>query len=370
MERRKFLLKAGAGTLAAGAAVSCGSAPQGDAGGAPAVHTAPKLIWRLTSSFPRSLDTIYGAAEVFADRVSELTDGRFQIRCYPAGEIVQGLQVLDTVQQGTVQMGHTASYYFVGKNPALAFDCAVPFGLTARQQNAWYYSGGGLALMRELLADFNIINFPGGNTGMQMGGWFRNPLNSVEDLKSLIMRIPGLGGKVMNRMGVTVQLLSGGEIYPALERGAIDATEWVGPYDDEKLGFYKVAKNYYYPGWWEPGPALSFYVNLEAWASLPQHYQNAIEVAAAEANVAMLANYDAKNPPALARLLEKGVQMRPFSEEIMNLARTTSFELMEELAAADAGYQKVYGAWRKFRADSYRWFSTAEAAYAAFSFRE
>lgn len=365
MERRNFLLKAGAATAGAGALVACGGTQQAE--GSAAVITSPRVTWRLTSSFPRSLDTIYGPAETLSARVKELTDGKFTIRAYPAGDIVPGLQVLDAVQQGTVQMGHSASYYFKGKNQALSFDCAVPFGLTARQQNAFFYYGGGLEMMRKLFADFNIINFPGGNTGMQMGGWFRNELKGVSDLKTLKMRIPGLGGEVMSRMGATVQVLPGGDIFPALERGAIDATEWVGPYDDEKLGFYKVAKYYYYPGWWEPGPALSFYVHKAAWDKLPKHYQVALEVACAEANQSMLAHYDAKNPPALARLLKEGVQLRPFSDDIMKLARKTSFELMEELAAADQTYANVYNTWKQFRSDSYRWFSTAEASYAAFA---
>ena len=374
MKRRQFLEKAGL-AAAAGAAVGAGvgvtgcTTPTGsDAEGAPAVRTRPRVMWRLTSSFPRGLDTIYGAADIFAERLSQLTEGRFTVRSYPAGEIVPGLQVLDAVQMGTVQMGHSASYYFKGKNPALAFDCSVPFGLTARQQNAWLYRGGGLELMRKLLADFNVISFPGGNTGIQMGGWFRREINSAADLGGLKMRIPGLGGEVMARLGATVQVLAGGDIFPALERGAIDATEWVGPYDDEKLGFFKIAKYYYYPGWWEPGPSLSFYVNQDAWAKLPKEYQYAVEVAAAEANERMLTNYDALNPPALERLLNQGVEMRPFADDIMAAARRESFALYEEQAAADAGYREVYQAWQKFRTDAYRWFATAEASYAAFNF--
>lgn len=266
-------------------------------------------------------------------------------------------------------MGHAASYYFIGKNPALAFDCTVPFGLTARQYNAWLYHGDGLELTRALFADFNVLNFPGGNTGVQMGGWFRRELHGLQDLRGLKMRIPGLGGRVMDRLGVTVQVLAGGDIYPALERGAIDATEWVGPYDDEKLGFDEVAKYYYYPGWWEPGPALSFYVNRDAWDRLPATYQHALEVAAAEANVGMLAAYDAKNPPALGRLLDKGVQLRRFPDDIMEAAEQNAFDLLEEQAAADPTYDKVYRAYMKWRADAYRWFGTAEQAYARFAFR-
>jgi TRAP-type mannitol/chloroaromatic compound transport system substrate-binding protein len=330
----------------------------------------PKIMWKLTSSFPRSLDTIFGGAEVMAEYVKRMTGGNFIIRVYPAGEIVPGLQAMDAVQNGSVEMAHTASYYFTGKNEALAFDTSVPFGLTSRQQNAWLYHGGGLELIRGIYSDFNIINFPGGNTGCQMGGWFRKEVNSVNDLKGLKMRIPGLGGKVMSALGVNVQVLAGGDIYPALERGAIDATEWVGPYDDEKLGFYKVAKNYYYPGWWEPGTTLSFLVNKDAWNKLPENYKAILEAACAYANIDMQSKYDAKNPDSLQRMIKQGVKLRKFSDDIMKAAYKTSFDMMEELAAKDKVYKKVYESWKKFRGDENEWFKTAELTYANFSFLE
>jgi TRAP-type mannitol/chloroaromatic compound transport system substrate-binding protein len=369
MKRRDFVKKATVGAAAGGLLAGCGgeAAPGGDA---PAVQTQPRLSWRLTSSFPRSLDTIYGTVDIFTERIASLTDGRFRIRAFPAGELVPFDQVLESVQKGTVQMGHAASYYFTGKNPALAFDCTVPFGLTASQHNAWMYYGGGLDLMRELFSDFNIINFPGGNTGTQMGGWFRREINSLADVRGLKMRIPGLGGRVMDQLGTTVHVLAGGDIYPALERGAIDATEWVGPYDDEELGFHRVARYYYYPGWWEPGPSLSLYVNREAWDSLPSAYQSAIETASAEANVRTMANYDAKNPPALQRLLDSGVEMRPFPDDFMQAAERISFEIMEADAASDATYRKIYEAFKAWRAASYQWFNTAEMAYATFAFNQ
>ena len=366
MQRRSFLQKAALGAAAGATLAGCGS---GEAeGGAPAVQTRPRLRWRLASSFSRSLDTIYGAADVLADRLSTLTEGRFTIRVYPGGEFVPAFEVLEAVQKGSVQMGHSASYYFIGKNPAFAFDCTVPFGLTARQYNAWVYHGGGLDLLRGLFADFNIINFPGGNTGTQMGGWFNRVIGSVEDLRGLRMRIPGLGGRVMDQLGVTVQQIPGGEIYPALERGAIDATEWVGPYDDEKLGFDQVVQNYHYPGWWEPGPALTFYVNRSAWDALPVDYQHALEAAAAEANLQMLARYDALNPPALDRLVAKGVNLVPFPNDVLRAARALTTDLLEADAAADAGYRSLYDAYTAWRESSYRWFATAEQAYAAFAY--
>ena len=367
MKRREFVRKAGTGAAAGAILAGCGS-PAGEEGAA-AVQTRPRVSWRLASSFPRSLDTIFGAADVLAERISALTDGRFTIRVFPAGELVPYDQVLESVQKGTVALGHTASYYYVGLNEALAFDCTVPFGLTARQLNAWLYYGEGMELMRSLFADFNIVNFPGGNTGVQMGGWFRRQINSLSDLRGLKMRIPGLGGKVMDAMGVTVQAIAGGEIYPALERGTIDATEWTGPYDDEKLGFYQVANNYYYPGWWEPGPGLSFYVNRDAYEGLPSDYKNALAAAAAEANVGMLSRYDANNPAAMARLVERGVALRPFPGDIMGEARRIALELQQQTAARDETYRRIFESYTAWQALSNNWFATAEQSYTQFAFR-
>ncbi|MEM9553383.1 MAG: TRAP transporter substrate-binding protein [Acidobacteriota bacterium] len=368
---RRHFLRTAVGTGAAAALGAC-AAPSEDSGegGGPAVQTRKSVTWRLASSFPRALDTIYGSAEVLAERVEAMTGGRFRIRCYPAGEIVPGLQVMDAVQQGTVDIGHTASYYFTGKNPALAFDACVPFGLTSRQQSAWLTQGGGLELMRELFADFNITVFPAGNTGAQMGGWFKREIAGTADLQGLKMRIPGLGGEVMSRLGATVQVLAGSDIYPALERGAIDATEWVGPYDDEKLGFHKVARYYYSPGWWEPGPSLSYQVNLDAWNKLSKQDQQIFEVAAAESATVMQARYDHLNPSALARLVEDGVELRSFSDELLRAARTAAFEMFEEQAAADQAYRKVYDAWSAARRQLYHWFAASELAYGRFAFND
>ncbi len=366
VNRRDFLHKSVAGAAAATVLSGCG--PGAESSGGPAVQTRPTVNWRLTSSFPRGLDAIYGAAEVLAETLDTLTEGRFRIRVHPAGEIVPGLQVMDAVQQGTVQASHTASYYFVGKSPALAFDVGVPFGFTSRQQTAWLEQGGGLELMQSVYADFNIIQFPGGNTGTQMGGWFKREIHTSGDLRGLKMRIPGLGGAVMDRLGVTVQVLAGGDIYPALERGAIDATEWVGPYDDEKLGFHKAARYYYYPGWWEPGPSLSFQVNKDAWNRLPSEYKDAFRAASVVAAQFMQARYDAENPAALRRLIAEGVELRPFSDDIMAAAQRIAVEIMEEHAAQDATYRRVYTQWKEFREAVFQWFGTAEQAYAGFAF--
>jgi TRAP-type mannitol/chloroaromatic compound transport system substrate-binding protein len=351
---RRDLLKGASVGLAAGA-ISAAHA-----------EDLPTVRWRLTSSFPKSLDTIFGGGQRLADRVLQLSGGKFDIRVYAAGEIVPGLQVLDAVQQGTVECGHSAGYYYVGKNMALAFDTAVPFGLTARQQNAWMYAGGGLELMREFLKEYNVTMFPGGNTGTQMGGWFRKPIKSVKDLKGLKMRIPGLGGQVMARLGAVPQTLAGGDIYPALERGTIDATEWVGPYDDEKLGFHKVAKHYYYPGWWEGGPQLSFYVNLKHWEKLPDLYKRVFEVAAIEANAMMLVDYDVKNPAALMRLAQQGVKFHAYPKDVMEQARKATFELYEEEAAKNAAFKKIFTEWNKFRQASNQWLRLAEGTYSNF----
>ena len=373
MKRRSFLKKAGIG-LAGGAAAATLAACSKDeaaktAAKAPAVVASqPAIQWRLASSFPKSLDTIYGAAEILSKRVSEATDGKFQIRVFAAGEIVPGLQVLDAVQNGTVECGHTAPYYYIGKDPAFAFATAMPFGLNARQQNAWMYYGGGMEAMAPLFKEYGCLQFPSGNTGAQMGGWYRKEIKGVEDLKGLKMRIGGLAGQVLAKLGVVAQQIAGGEIYQALDRGTIDAAEWVGPYDDEKLGFNKVAKYYYYPGWWEGGPQLSTIVNIKQWEALPKHYRSAFEGACAEANVHMLASYDAKNPDALKRLVAGGTQLRQFSKPVLEAAQKAAFELYDEAAAKSPHFKRIYAEWLKFRNDQFLWFRVAEMGYDNFAF--
>src|SRR4029077_17853379 len=279
MKRRKFINTAGAGMAGI---LAAGVAPAFAQGG-------PEVKWRLASSFPKSLDTIYGAAEVMAKRVAAATGGKFQIQVFAGGEIVPGLQVTDAVQNGTVQCGHTAPYYYWGKDPAFALGTAVPFGLNARQMNAWMLFGGGLELMRDFYKGYNVYNMAAGNTGSQMGGWYRKELKTPADWKGLKMRIGGFAGTVIAKMGAVPQQLGAGDIYPALEKGTIDAAEWVGPYDDEKLGFNKVCKYYYYPGWWEVGPELDLFVNIAEWNKLTKEYQNILEAACWEANTWMIA---------------------------------------------------------------------------------
>ncbi len=364
---RRSLL-AGAGLLAAGLS-GCGPGP-GAVRRSVGVQSGERVRWRLASSFPSSLEAMFGAAQLLAERVSKATGGLFEIEVYQAGEIVPALEVMGAVEQGSIEVGQTAGYYYTGKNAALAFETCVPFGLTPRQQQAWLWQAGGLELLRSLFSDFGVRNFPAGNTGAQMGGWFNRDVDGPEDLAGLKMRIPGLGGKVMDALGVSVQNLPGGDIYQALERGAIDATEWVGPFDDERLGFHKIARNYIYPGWWEPGPELSFQVGERAWAKLPSSHQAAFESAVREAGVWMQTRYDAENPAALARIVEAGVKLKPFSKELMVRAREASEQLLSDQAAAgDSRHRKMLEDWRKFRSDIFRWFGTAELAYADFAFR-
>jgi len=355
MKRRDFIKSAGLGA-AAGAGLVTAAQARAQAG-------APTVNWRLAASWPKSLDTLYGGAELIGKRVAAATGGKFNIKVFAAGEIVGGLQVLDAVQNGTVECGHTATYYYFGKDPTFAFSCAIPFGMNARQQNAWMYHGGGLELMREFFKEYNIIQFPAGNTGCQMGGWFRKPINKVADLKGLKMRIGGTGGLPLTKLGVVPQQIAGGDIYPALEKGTVDAAEWVGPYDDEKLGFSKVAKYYYYPGWWEGGPELDLLVNIKAWEALPPEYKAILEAACAEANVWMVAKYDAANPDALKRLLAGGVKLQPFSNEIMAACYKAATEVYDEFATKNAKFKKVYDSWKKFRNDQNQWFAVAESRF-------
>jgi TRAP-type mannitol/chloroaromatic compound transport system substrate-binding protein len=348
MERRKFLQHAGlTGILAAGAA--------------PAIaQSAPTIKWRLTSSFPKSLDTIYGGAEVLANRVKAMTGGKFDIQVFASGEIAPGPQALDVTQNGTVECCHTCSYYFVGKDKTFGFGTSVPFGMNARQMNAWIYYGGGQKLLDEFYSNYNIVSFAGGNTGVQMGGWFRKEINSLADVKGVKMRIAGLGGTVWSALGMVTQQIPGSDIYPALEKGTIDAAEWVGPYDDEKLGFYKVAKNYYFPGWWEPGPVIHFFVNKDQWAKLPKEYQEIFQAAAYEANVTMMAEYDHKNPSALVRLVGQGVKLKKYSAEILEEAYKAAVQLYNDESAKNPAFKKIYTEYLKYQKTQNQWFSVAE----------
>jgi TRAP-type mannitol/chloroaromatic compound transport system substrate-binding protein len=374
MERRSLVKFLSRGAIAStGVAVVAGCQQQKSQSTAeqPEIKDLPTIQWQMATSWPPSLDTIFGGAQVLAERVAALTGGKFSITPRAAGEIAPPLEVLDVVSQGAVQCGHTAAYYYIGKSPALAFGTTVPFGLTAQQQNAWLYEGGGLKQLQAIYAKkFNVIQFPAGNTGTQMGGWFRKEVSTLADLKGLKMRIPGLGGQVMAKLGVTVQTLGGGEIFQALQTGAIDATEWVGPYDDEKLGLNKIAKFYYYPGWWEPGATLEMQVNLNEWNKLPPQYQEVLKTAAYESNATMLARYDARNNEALESLLSSGAQVRPYSQEILEAAATAAFAIYDDFAAKDADFKSVYEPWKQFRDRIYAWDKLNQGSFTNFVYGE
>ena len=364
MDRREFLTKSGA-TAGLGLAGAAGLNTVVKAGGGEHARLSdlPDIEWDMPTSWPLALDTIYGGAVVFAEEVGRLTAGKFVITPAPGGELVPGTEVLQNVESGAYPIGHTASYYYIGLAAWTAFGTAVPFGLNARQQNAWLYEGGGLEMLQALYADnFGLIQFPAGNTGTQMGGWFKEPLTDVGSLEGLNMRIPGLGGQVMATLGVNVQLLPGGEIFQALQTGAIDAAEWVGPYDDVNLGFPEVAKNYYFPGWWEAGPSLEVQINLAEWEGLPEHYQNAIQAAAFKANTIMLARYDKLNPEYLTQIEEAGVTVSEYPADILAAAKEQADVLFTELSEADADFKMVYDSFVAFRDSSNKWFSMAEAS--------
>jgi TRAP-type mannitol/chloroaromatic compound transport system substrate-binding protein len=358
MDRRAFFKKAA--VTGAGAATATALA-------APAIaQENPKITWRLTSSFPKSLDTIYGGAEDVAKHVSDATGGNFTIQTFAAGEIVPGLQALDAVSNGTVEMAHTCSYYFVGKDPTFAIGSAIPFGLNARLSNAWLYQGNGNTLLNEFYATHNVYGIATGNTGAQMGGWFRKEINTVDDFKGVKMRIAGIAGRVLEKLGAVPQQIAGGDIYPALEKGTIDAAEWIGPYDDQKLGFQKVAKYYYYPAFWEGGLIIHSFLNLEKWNSLPKHYQAALTDACAFANTNMMAKYDMKNPVAIKQIVAEGATLRPFSQEILEACYNASQEVYAEISATNPAFKKIYDDQVAFKKEGYLWMQLSEYTFDTF----
>ncbi len=354
--RRAFLKKAGVATAAAAATTI----------GAPAVHAAKTYQWKMVTTWPPHFPVLGEGADKLAELVDKMSGGRLKIQVYGGGELVPPLQAFDAVSQGMVEMGHGAAYYWAGKSPATQFFAAVPFGMNAQGMNAWLYTGGGLQLWEEVYAPFNLKPMPAGNTGVQMGGWFNREIKSIADFKGLKMRIPGLGGKVLAKAGGTAVLSAGGEIYTNLERGVIDATEWVGPYNDYKMGFHKVAKYYYYPGWHEPGTVLETFVNKKAFEALPKDLQEVVTTAAMASNMWMLCESETKNNFYLEKLVkEEGVQLKKFPDDVLKQLRKYSDEVLDEVAAKDPMSKKVYESFRKFQKQHQEWGKISEVAYAS-----
>ncbi len=355
MDRRNFLRTSALGGVGAGALA------------APAIaQSTPQVQWRCTSSFPQSLDTIFGGASDVAQYCREATDGAFDIQVFAAGEIVPGLQAADAVQNATVEMCHTAAYYYVGKSPTWALGGVIPYGLNNRGMNAWLYYGDGVALLNEFYNANDLHYLPAGNTGTQMGGWFRNEIGGLADMDGLQMRIAGLAGQVMEQIGVVPQQIAGGDIYPALERGTIDAAEWIGPYDDEKLGFYQVAPYYYYPGWWEGNLTLNCFVNQAAWEGLPDTYKRLLETACRAANTEMMAEYDYKNPSALRSLVSQGAQLRAFPQDVLDATYDAAMSLYSDLRSNADGWQPIFDSMMKFQVDHFLWQQVAEQTFAQY----
>ena len=358
MQRRRFLTQT---ATAAGAGLA--------AIGAPAfAQASPTVKWRMSTSWPKTLDTIYGSAEELGKRVAQLTDGKFEIRVFAGGEIMPAPQSMDGVSNGTVECNHTLSTYFIGKNTALTFDTGLSYGLNARQNNAWLMYGGGLPLVREVYKKYNIINFTCGNVGVQMGGWYRKEIKSLADLKGLKIRIGGIGGMVLSKLGAVPQQIPPSDIYSSLEKGTIDAAEWIGPYDDEKLGLNKVAPFYYAPGWFEGSASITTMVNDKAFAALPPAYQAAFEVACNEQTLKMLANYDAKNPEALRKLIGGGAKVNLFTKDVMDATYQASQDLWKELSEKNPDFAAIFPEWQKFQQSEASWFRLAEATLDNYTF--
>jgi TRAP-type mannitol/chloroaromatic compound transport system substrate-binding protein len=355
IKRRDFLKKGVATTAMAGAALSFG---------APAVHAKKMHRWRMVTTWPPHFPVMGEGADMMAKWIEEMSEGRLKIQVSGGGELVPSLQAFDAVSQGIVEMGHGASYYWAGKAPATQFFAAVPFGMNAQQMNAWIYAGGGLKLWEDVYAPFNLIPMPAGNTGVQMGGWFNKEINSIKDIKGLKMRIPGLGGKVIAKAGGSAILSAGGEIYTNLERGVIDATEWVGPYHDYLMGFYKIAKFYYYPGWHEPGTVLETFINKKAFEGLPKDLQMVVRNAAYRANLSMLSEFESKNNTYLQKLTKKhNVMLKKFPDDVLKTFKKYTEEVLSEVSSRDKMSKKVYESFRKFQKNVSDWAEISEVAY-------
>jgi TRAP-type mannitol/chloroaromatic compound transport system substrate-binding protein len=343
--------------------VACGGSEKSEEK-ASAENKVETYEWKMVTSWPKNFPGIGTSAETLAKDITEMSGGRLTVKVYAAGELVPALEVFDAVSRGTAEMGHSASYYWKGKVPAAQFFTTVPFGLTAQEFNAWIYYGGGLELWEELYAPFNLIPMPVGNPGAQMGGWFNKEINSLEDFQGLKMRMPGLGGEVLKKIGATPVTLPGSEIFTALQTGTIDATEWVGPYNDLAFGLYKAAKYYYYPGWHEPGSAVELTVNKDAFEALPSDLQAIVRIAAQKANLDMLSEYTARNNAALQTLInEHGVILKTYPKDLIEALKKASDETLKEVAANDPDSQRVYNSFKAFLDTVSAWHDVSERAF-------
>ena len=332
-------------------------------GVAPAVHAAQKFRLKLATTWSPKMPILQDSAELFAKRLKEATDGELSLKVFAAGELIPAFGVFDAVSQGTIDMGIGSPYYWAGKSPAVQWFASLPFGMSAQQFNAWLISGGGQKLWEEVYAQFNLVPLSIGNTGSQMGGWFKRQIRSVEDVRGLKIRIPGFGGKVYARAGANVVLISGGEVYTALERGTIDAAEWIGPFHDERLGLYRAAKNYYYPGWHEPGTNLELTINQAVWQKLPKRLHVVVRAVAAEVGVWCLHEFEAQNGPALERLKKQyRVSLRAFPSDFLKSMKKHSKDVIEELANSDAVSRKIYQSYQTFEKNIQPWSKVGEQA--------
>jgi len=373
MERRKFLRKvtetgigitAGVGTAGLLTACQGESADEGAKTTADCSRAAETIHWKMVTTWPRDFPGLGTGANRLAEMITRMSGGRLEVKVYGGGELVPPFEIFDAVSNGTAQMGHGAPYYWKGKIPAAQYFAGVPFGFTAQEQNAWIYHGGGLELWRELYAPHNLRPYPAGNTGVQMGGWFNKEINSVDDLQGLKMRIPGLGGEVLKRAGGTPVNIPGAELFTALQTGTIDATEWVGPYNDLAFGLFRAARYYYTPGWHEPGTTLEAFVSQSAYDALPTDLQHCVDVACQAANLDMLSEFMARNGTALTSLVQKHkVELRQFPEEVISRLKQMTTEVLAELANADTDSARVYASWQAFALQVKDWTAVSELGY-------
>lgn len=363
-KRRKFL-KQGAAALTSGAILSaCGGSEKNVSTEFANVNFTKTHKWRMVTTWPPNFPVMGEGCNLLADWINEASGGRLEVTVYGGGELIPALESFEAVSNGVAQLGHGAGYYWSGKIAAATFFATVPFGMNAQQMNAWIMNAGGLELWEELYAPYNLIPMPAGNTGVQMGGWFNKEINSIEDLEGLKMRIPGIGGKVMSRAGASAMNVAGGEIYTNLERGVIDATEWIGPYNDFIMGYHQVADYYYYPGWHEPGTVLELLVNKEQYESLGSDLQAIVRTASYRLNGWMLSEFEARNNEYLQKLLvDEKVQLRPFPKEVLDTLRSHTDDIVGEIIANDPKAQKIFAAYDKFRKEVSNWSEISEKFY-------